>query len=222
MHVRVCSYVFIMQVRSNVDSTRETNWKLIASPWQLGPTFSFPHPLSTSVWVAVGLIWVAATERASHLSHTHINTHTETYNSQYTHIFPYTWNSCNSYFILAAFPLQNPSIHPHCKSLQLSHLLYYCHSDPSLHTHTHTYEAIKNTYIIISIHPLSSPQTSDRLAKNSPSCCLGNPEEYSSVAMTTGDAHPVWSVEFLFRHLAGGRDACVGICVFSVCVCECM
>lgn len=47
------------------------------------------------------------------------------------------------------------------------------------------------TFIIICI------QTSVRLAKGPPqNCCLGNSEEYSSVAMTTDDAHPVWLVDF--------------------------
>lgn len=60
------------------------------------------------------------------------------------------------------------------------------------HTNTHRHVAIKNNiFIIISI------QTGDKAGKESPqNCCLGNSKEYSLVAMTTDDAHPVWLVDF--------------------------
>lgn len=63
------------------------------------------------------------------------------------------------------------------------------------HTCTHLMNAfpctLKRTFIIISMH------ASDRLEKSPPqNCCLGNSEEYVSVAMTTDDAHPVLLVDF--------------------------
>ncbi|CAB1429530.1 unnamed protein product [Pleuronectes platessa] len=51
-------------------------------------------------------------------------------------------------------------------------------------------ECPTNMYTRLNSRSLTGP------AKSSPSCCLDNPEEYSSVAMTTGDAHPVWSADF--------------------------
>lgn len=52
---------------------------------------------------------------------------------------------------------------------------------------------------------------SDSKSKSFPSCCQGNLEEYSLVAMTTGDAHPLYSADF---YLAAKQGAAVRVLAF--------
>ena len=116
-----------------------------------------------------------------------------------------------------------PSL-PHHYSLQLSHLLHYCHLDPSLHTHTHTHihthththpdVAIKNTYIIIvSSDKWQAGKEFPKLLPRQPwRIFLGGHDNRWCTSGVVGG--------FLFRHLAGGRVAafvCLWICV---CVCK--
>lgn len=220
--LRVCSYMFIMQVVSNVDCTQETNastesWLHHHGNWVLFSLSLIPC-LCQLEWQSVRYeyhphmhkhadLWLFLVSVSLIHTHTHIPIHikirlytvyvrvcvTDTKQSWSKHEFLH-----NAHFTLAALVL-HPLIHSHFILKDYNSPTDYCHSDhwyKTTHINTYAHSNEIHIYIVMAIHPLFSPKTSDRLAKSSPSCCLDNPEEYFLVAMTTDDAHPVWLAGF--------------------------